>query len=97
MSNNINKDKKYEEIPWDNKDEEIMSNPKYDVDENEIDDIINDLFKTNEHVGDGYNHPGDGAYDSSIPSRVAARKHPKKYKKQILKLKDLMGRTRYGK
>tara|TARA_Y100001963_G_scaffold97058_1_gene133610 strand:- start:393 stop:1013 length:621 start_codon:yes stop_codon:yes gene_type:complete len=50
-----------------------------------------------EHVGDGYNHPGDGDYDSSIPSRVAARKHPKKYKKQILKFKDLLGKTRYGK
>lgn len=60
----------------------------------------------NEYVGDGYSHPGDGAWDSSMPSRVAARKYPKKLgrnkklggnKKQGLKLRDLMGRTRYGK
>jgi len=58
----------------------------------------------NEYVGDGYNHPGDGAYDSSIPSRIAAKlgknhkqKKLGKNKKQGIKLKYLMGKTRYGK
>ena len=80
--------KEYNEMPWEEDDDFVIDIAMK---------AYKDAISKNEHVGDGYNHPGDGAYDSSIPSRVAARKHPKKYKKQILKLRDLMGRTRYGK
>ena len=89
--------KEYNEMPWEDDDDFAIEMAQL---------AYKEAMSKNEHVGDGYNHPGDGAYDSSIPSRVAARKHPKRLgknkklggnKKQGLKLRDLMGRTRYGK
>ncbi len=97
----LNKKKKYEEIPWGEWDEDALNNPKYSSDENEIMAMVDEMFKSDEspknEYGDGYNHPGDGNPESSIPSRVSARKFPRKYKKQIIKLRDLVGKNKYGK